>query len=99
MSSSSKKKLRKEQESAKLTEKQRSAQKEARKTNLYTIAFVAVMAIVLVVAICVGVNQTITSHGVREKKTVAMTVNDHKISNAELNYFYMDYVNNFYSSY
>ena len=99
MSSSSKKKLRKEQESAKLTEKQRSAQKEARKTNLYTIAFVAVMAIVLVVAICVGVNQTITSHGVREKKTVAMTVNDHKISNAELNYFYMDYVNNFYNTY
>lgn len=99
MSSSSKKKLRKEQDAAKLTEKQLSAQKEARKTNLYTIAFIVVMAIVLVTAIVVGVNQTITSKGVRERKTVAMTVNDHQISNAELNYFYMDAVNNFYSSY
>lgn len=99
MSSSSKKKLRKEQEAAKLTEKQRNAQKEARKTNLYTIAFVVVMAIVLVVAIEVGVSQAVTNSGVRERKTVAMTVNDHKISNAELNYFYMDSINSFYSSY
>ncbi len=99
MSSSSKKKLRKEQDAAKLTEKQLSAQKEARKTSLYTIAFIVVMAIVLLTAIVVGVNQTITSKGVRERNTVAMTINDHKISNAELNYFYMDAVNNFYSSY
>lgn len=99
MSSSSKKKLRKEQDAAKLTEKQLIAQKEARKVSLYTIAFVVVMALVLVVAIVVGVNQVLTSNGVREKKTVAMTVNDHSISNAELNYFFMDTVNNFYSSY
>lgn len=99
MSSSSKKKLRKEQDAAKLTEKQLNAQKEARKVNLYTIAFTVVMALVLVVAIVVGVNQILTSSGIREKKTVAMTVNDHDLSNAELNYFYMDAVNNFYSSY
>ncbi len=99
MSSSNKKKLRKEQDAAKLTEKQRSAQKEAQKVNLYTIAFLVVMAVVLVVAIGVGVNQAVTNSGVRERKTVAMTVNGHKISNAELNYFYMDAVNTFYSSY
>lgn len=99
MSSSSKKKLRKEQDAAKLTEKQLNAQKEARKVNLYTIAFTVVMALVLVVAIVVGVNQILTSSGIREKKTVAMTVNDHDLSNAELNYFYIDAVNNFYSSY
>ena len=40
MSASSKKKLRKEQEAAKLTEKQLTAQKEAKKTSLYTTAFV-----------------------------------------------------------
>ena len=67
MSASSKKKLRREQEAAKLTEKQLTAQREAKKTRLYTVAFVAVMAVLLVVAIVVGVNQTITANGIREK--------------------------------
>ena len=99
MSASSKKKLRKEQEAAKLTEKQLTAQKEAKTTKLYTTAFVAVMAVLLVVAIIVGVNQTINANGIREKNTVAMTVGSHEISNAELNYFYMDTVNNFVNTY
>ncbi len=99
MSASSKKKLRKEQEAAKMTEKQLNAQKEAKKTNLYTAAFVVVMAVILVIAIVVGANQTITNTGLREKNTVAMTIGDHKISNAEMNYYYMDAVNNFYSTY
>lgn len=99
MSSSSKKKLRKEQDAVKLTEKQLNAQKEARKVSLYTTIFVVAMALVLLVAIVVGVNQMVTNNGVRERKTVAMTVNDHKLSNAELNYFYIDAVNNFYSTY
>ncbi len=93
MSASSKKKLRKEQEAVKLTERQLSAQKEAKKVNLYTICFVTVMAVLLVVAIVVGVNQTITSSGIREKNTVAMTVGDHKVSNAEMNYFFRDSIN------
>ena len=99
MSASSKKKLRKEWESAKMTEKQLAAQKEAKTTKLYTVAFAAVMAVLLVVAIIVGVNQTLNASGVREKNTVAMTVGDHEISNAELNYFYMDTVNNFINQY
>ncbi len=99
MSASSKKKLRREQEAAVLTEKQLAAQKEAKKLNLYTIAFVTVMVAVLVIAIVVGVNQTITSSGLREKNTVALTVDGHEINNVEMNYFYMDAINNFYSSY
>ncbi|MBQ3192435.1 MAG: peptidylprolyl isomerase [Oscillospiraceae bacterium] len=99
MSASSKKKLRKEQEAAKMTEKQLAAQKEAKKVNLYTAAFVAVMAVILVVAIVVGVSQTITNTGIREKNTVAMTIGEEKLSNAQLNYFFMDAVNNFYSNY
>lgn len=99
MSASSKKKLRKEQEAVKLTEKQLTAQKEAKKTNLYTIAFVAVLAVLLVVAIWVGISQTIANSGVRERNTTALTVGDHKISNAELSYFYISAVNNFYSQY
>lgn len=99
MSASNKKKLRKEQDAAKLTEKQRSAQAEAKKVNLYTIAFAVVMAILLVVAIVVGVHQTITSRGIMEKKTTALTIGSHELSNAELNYYYMDTVNNFYANY
>lgn len=99
MSASSKKKLRKEQDAAKLTEKQLTAQKEAKKLNLYTTAFVVVLVVLLVIAITVGVKQTITASGLREKKTVALTVGDHEISNVEMNYFFMDAVNNFYSQY
>ena len=47
MSASSKKKLRKEQTTAQMTEKQLAEQKEAKKLKLYTTAFVAVVAIVL----------------------------------------------------
>lgn len=99
MSASNKKKLRKEQEAAKLTEKQLSAQKEARKVNLYTIIFVVVLAVLLVIAIWVGVTQAIANSGIRERKTIALTIGGHEISNAELNYFYIDAVNNFYSQY
>jgi len=99
MSASSKKKLRKEQEAAKMTEKQLTAQKEATKTKLYTTAFVAVMAVILVIAVVVGVKQTITASGIREKNTVALTVGDHELNSVEMNYYFMDAVNNFYSSY
>ena len=99
MSASSKKKLRKEQEAAKMTEKQLTAQQEAKKTKLYTTAFVAVMVAILVIAVFVGVKQTITTSGIREKNTVALTVGDHELNNVEMNYFFMDAVNNFYSNY
>ena len=93
MSASSKKKLRKDQETAKLTERQLTEQKEAKKLKVYTIAFVAVLAVMLVAAIVVGVSQTVASSGIREKNTVAMTVGDHEISNAEMNYFYISTIN------
>ena len=99
MSASSKKKLRKEQAAAQMTEKQLAEQKEAKKLKLYTTAFVAVIAILLVVAIVVGISQTIANSGTRERNTVAVTVGDHEISNAELSYYYIDSVNNFYSQY
>ena len=99
MSASSKKQLNRERKAAKMTERQLAEQKEAKQVKLYTTAFVVVMAAILVIAICVGVNQTITNSGVRENNTVAMTVGEHKVSNTQLNYFYIDAVNNFYSNY
>ena len=97
MSASSKKKLRNELEAAKLTERQIAEQKEAKKVKLYTVAFVAVLAVLIVVAAVIGVTQIITTSGMREKNTVAMSVNGTDLSNAELNYFYIDVLNNFYS--
>ena len=97
MSASSKKKLRKEQEAAKMTEKQLAAQKEAKKTNLYTTLFVVTMVLILVIAVTVGVSQFINNSGIREKNTTAVTIGSHELSNAELNYYYVDTVNNFYS--
>ena len=97
MSASSKKKLRKEQEAVKLTERQQAAQKEAKKTTLYTTAFVTVMVIILVAAIAIGISQFITNSGIRERNTTAVTIGEHELSNADLNYYFVDAVNNFYS--
>lgn len=99
MSASSKKKIRKEQEAEKLTEKQLTAQKEEKKVKTLTTVFVICMAAILVVALFFGIRQTITANGTMEKKTTALTVGEHKISGAELNYFYIDTVNNFMSTY
>ena len=99
MSASSKKQLRKEQGAGKLTEKQLAAQKEASATRLYTAAFVIVLVVLLVIAIFVGVHQSIQNSGYRERHTVAVQIGDHKLSNAELNYYFIDAVNTFYSSY
>ena len=99
MSASSKKQLRKEQGAGKLTEKQLAAQKEASTTRLYTAAFIIVLVVLLAIAIFVGVNQTVKSSGYQERHTVAVQIGDHKLSNAELNYYFFDAVNTFYSSY
>ena len=99
MSASSKKKLRNEQNAAKLTEKQLAQQKEDKKLKLYTGIFAGVLALFLIIAVVAGVSNTVTNSGIREKNTVAVTVGDHEISNAELNYYYIDAINNFYSQY
>ena len=99
MSASSKKKLRKEQAAAQMTEKQLAEQKEAKKLKLYTTIFVAVLAVMVVIAIFVGVTNFITGSGTREKNTVAVTAGQHEISNAELNYYYIDAINNYYGNY
>ena len=103
MSASSKKKLRKEQETAALTEKQQQEQKESKKLKAYTLTFVIVIALVLVIGLVTLVSGWITTSGIVERSTVALTVGDHDISSAELNYFYIDVINanysNWYSTY
>ena len=97
MSASSKKKLRAEENAAKLTERQLAQNKEDKKTKAYTITFGVVLALLVVVAAAVGINRSIANSGTREKKTVALTLGDTTMSNAELSYYFIDTVNSFYS--
>lgn len=97
MSASSKKKLRNAEEAAKLTEKQRAEQKEAKKLKAYTIAFVVVLVALIVAAVFAAVSRSSSNIGKKERQTVAMTVGQQELSNADLNYFYVDTINNFYS--
>ena len=97
MSASSKKKLRAEENAAKLTERQKAQIKEDKKTKAYTVGFAVVLALLVVIAAVVGVNQAIANSGSREKKTVALTMGDKSMTNAELSYYFIDTVNTFYS--
>jgi hypothetical protein len=99
MSASSKKKLRSAEQAAKMTEKQLAEQKEAKKLKLYSTLAVVVLIVLVVFAAYVGITRSIENSGIRERNTVALTIGEHKISNAELNYYFIDTVNNFYSNY
>ena len=90
MSASAKKKLRKEQNSAQLTEKQLTEQKEIKKLKAYTTIFVAAIAIVLVAGIIIAGFNFYKNSGIKEKNTIAATVGDHQINSVELSYYYAD---------
>ena len=91
MSASSKKKLRKEQNAAAMTQKQKAAAKEAKKLKTYTITFWVIMA--LCVALVAGVMLKAPITNVATRMTTALVVGDHKVSGVELNYFYVDAIN------
>lgn len=91
MSASNKKKLRKEQNLAAMTEKQKKEQQEAKKLKAYTLTFAIVM--VLVVAIVVGVIVSPMIDGVIRRNSHAVTIGEHKLNTAELTYFYFDAIN------
>ena len=97
MSASSKKKLRKEQEAAVLTEKQLKEQKEAKKLKIYSTIFVAIMIVVAVIGITVMAVRGVQNSGIQQKNTVAATVNEHEINAVHLNYYYQDTINTTYS--
>ena len=97
MSASTKKKLRKEQNELKLTERQQQAQAEAKKLKITTIAFVVlILAIVVAFAVTISIN-SIKNSGVIQKNTVAATVGDHELNSVELNYYYSDAISSAYN--
>ena len=98
MSASSKKKLRNEQNAATMTEKQLAEQKEAKKLRNQTIAFVVAVALVITIGlVAFGINAYKAS-GISERMTTALTVGDHKLSTAELSYYYFDAINSTYQN-
>ena len=103
MSASAKKKLRKEENAAQLTEKQLQEQKEAKKLKAYTTVFVVAIALVLVVALVFAGINFYTNSGIKEKNTVAAEIAGHQINAVEMSYYYSDTVennyNNWYQSY
>ena len=97
MSASTKKKLRKEQNFEQLTEKQLKEQKEAKKLRITTIVFTVVILAVLVIGLVTMAVGAFNNSGIVERNTTALTVGEHKLTAAELSYFYMDGINAFYS--
>ena len=97
MSASSKKKLRKEQNAALLTEKQQNEQKEAKKLKAYTLTFVVIMAVVLVLSVGTMAVTAYINSGITERGAEAVKIGDYTLSNADLNFYYVDAVNEQYS--
>jgi parvulin-like peptidyl-prolyl isomerase len=96
MSGSSKKKLRKEQRDAVLTEKQRKEKQEAKKLKAYTWTFV--IAMVLVVAIVAGIFLQNPIDSLINQNTHAVTIGNNELTIPEFSYFYVDEINNYYMS-
>ena len=100
MSASKKKKLRKEQETARMTQRQKAEQKEAKKLKIYTWSFC--IAIALCVCIVAGMLLQTPINNLIERHGTSAIAGGEKISHTEMNYFYIDAINQFktnYSSY
>lgn len=93
MSGSSKKKLRKEENAAKLTERQQKELKTSKKLKIQTIAFVVAISLILVIGLgALGITAYQNS-GIIERNTIALTVGDQSLTTADLSYFYIDNIN------
>ncbi|MBQ8359926.1 MAG: peptidylprolyl isomerase [Oscillospiraceae bacterium] len=98
MSASAKKKLRKEENAAQLTEKQLKEQKEAKKLKLYTTIFIVAIAVILVAGLVIAGTNFYKNSGIREKNSVAAVIGDHEINGVEMSYYYTDTIDNNYNS-
>ena len=93
MSASDKKRLHKEENQAKLTERQQAEQREAKKLKTNTIIFVVAIALVFVIGLGMLVYNWYTTSGIRDRSTTAVEIGGHKLSVTDLNYYYVDMMN------
>ena len=98
MSASTKKKLRKEQVTQVMTERQQKEQAEARKTKTLTASFVIIIAVVFCICIGTFAATWIAKFGLIERMTTAATIGDHKLNSITMNYFFYDAIDNEYTS-
>lgn len=96
MSASDKKKLRKEQKNAVMTEKQQKEAKKAKELKMYTVTFAVIM--ILVVAVVIGATVRAPIAGMINRGTHAFTVGDHELSTTDFNYYYVDAIDNYYKN-
>ena len=97
MSASNKKKLRKQEAEAKMTERQQAASKEAKKQKNLTLTFCVVM--VLCLCITAGALLANPAKNIVYRNANVVEVGEHELTAVELNYFYVDAINQFYSQY
>jgi len=97
MSASDKKKLRKEQAAALLSEKQKKEQAEAKKLKAITISFVAIMLVVALTAASILGIRAVNNSGIIDKNTLAATTGAHNLNSVQMNYYLNDYMINTYS--
>lgn len=97
MSASSKKKLRKENAAAQLTEKQQKERAEAKKLKTISVVFVAVMLVVALTAASIMIVRAVNNSGIIDRNTIAATTGNHQLNSVQMNYYFTDYVNKMYS--
>ena len=97
MSASRQKKLRQEQAASAPTTKRRAVteeEKAAKRLKIWSAVFYVIIGL-MVIGIAVA---AIANTGVLERTLTAVTIGNHKLTAAELNYYYLDTVNNTMSS-
>ncbi len=97
MSASNQKKLRKEKAEAYMSERQRMEAKEQKKLKVYTTTFWIVLA--LCVCIVLG---TVLSNPIKNvvySNTNAVSIGSHTLNAVEVNYFYVDAINQYVNKY
>ena len=97
MSASDKKRLRKEQAAAKLTEQQLREQAEAKKLKRISTAFVALMLVIAIAATSVLGIRAVNNSGIIDKNTIAAITGEHKLTSVQMNYYLSDVIRNQYS--
>ena len=97
MSASNQKKIRKQEREVYRSERERQDALEAAKLRKQTIAFIVVIAMCL--SIFLGSFLVSPIKNVIYKNTVAVTVGDHQLTSVDVNYFYIDAINNYLNQY
>ena len=97
MSASNQKKIRKQEREVYKSERERQEALEAKKLRKQTIAFVVVIALCL--SIFLGSFLVSPIKNVIYQNTIAVTVCDHELTAVDVNYFYIDAINNYMNQY